>query len=179
MKKLRGKGGRPLKGKRPVRSSEYEEHWEWIPAIPETDKKSYVTRSIKCLVAAFIVFGGMYQITDYLSEPTISSHKGLKQKTEVGGKLHTAKNSDDVRSIRNADHPKDLNAKTIKSSVTSALVSGNNVLIRENPKINGKVLGKVIFGTSIDVIGYEGKWVQIHSSAQNLRGWTEKISLNF
>jgi hypothetical protein len=61
----------------------------------------------------------------------------------------------------------------------TALISDNGVLVRESPKLNAKVLDRAIFGTSVDVVELDGKWVKIHSSAQNLDGWTEKSRLNF
>jgi hypothetical protein len=60
-----------------------------------------------------------------------------------------------------------------------AIISGNNVVIRETPKLNGKVVSRAIFGTSVEIIEVEEKWAKIHSPGQKVVGWVEKSYLNF
>lgn len=89
--------------------------------------------------------------------------------------------SEDIatQKIKIINSPTD-HAITGSSKINSeAMISGNNVLIRETPKINAKIVKRAVFGSLVEVIDQEGKWVKISNPGQQFTGWVEKIYLNF
>ena len=85
-------------------------------------------------------------------------------------------------SIYDAKVPRLVNKNSNEQShqaKTTAMISGNNVIIRETPKINGKIITRAIFGISVDIIEEEGKWVRINNPGQHVTGWVEKVYLNY
>ena len=61
----------------------------------------------------------------------------------------------------------------------TAFISGSNAAIRERPAINGKIIERAVFGSNVELITQEGKWVQVRSPGQNISGWIEKAYLSF
>ena len=85
-------------------------------------------------------------------------------------------------SIYDAKAPRVLDKNTNQQShhaKTTAMIAGNNVIIRETPKINGKIITRAIFGISVDIIEEDGKWVRINNPGQHVTGWVEKVYLNY
>jgi hypothetical protein len=67
----------------------------------------------------------------------------------------------------------------VPTRLGSALVSKIDVPVRDAPRRNGKILDKAVYGSYVDVIGQDGKWVQVRATRQHLTGWMEKADLNF
>ena len=61
----------------------------------------------------------------------------------------------------------------------SAFVSGSNAAIRERPAINAKILERAVFGSNVELLSQDGKWVQVRSTGQNASGWIERAYLSF
>jgi hypothetical protein len=73
----------------------------------------------------------------------------------------------------------DVESHVAPTRLGSALVSKIDVPVRDAPRRNGKVLDKAVYGSYLDVIGQDGKWVQVRATGQHLTGWVEKADLNF
>jgi hypothetical protein len=130
------------------------------------------------LIAA-VALGIIYATLTYFDATAISS------KTTAADKAHPDRAASHKSKQASTGEDQSKKSKNEASDAefapkgTTAFVSDNNVLIREKPKINAKILGRAIFGTSIEVLMLDGKWPRIYSSAQDLSGWTEKSGLNF
>jgi len=147
----------------------------------EIDAWKYALPAIKNVAIAVILSGLAYQALSHLSDPiTLPIVAGVDKSPPVTVQEVIVRNG--IERQRDVSDRKNSPERTDGNHVgagSTAFVSSNNVIIRENPKPNSKVLGKAIFGTSVEVLAFNGNWVQIRSSAQNLSGWTEKMRLNF
>lgn len=134
----------------------------------------------KNVLIAAIGLGVSYEALTYFAPTMLPTRSATTEKAHSDRQsLHKAKQgSASEEQITKLNSERQQPPTTLPSG-TTAFVSDNNVIIRESPKLSSKILGRAIFGTSIEALAFDGKWVQIHSSAQNLSGWTEKTRLNF
>ncbi|WP_350356542.1 SH3 domain-containing protein [Methylocystis iwaonis] len=42
-----------------------------------------------------------------------------------------------------------------------------------------KILGRAVYGSRVEVLGQDGRWVQVHAIGQTVAGWVERAGLNF
>ncbi len=77
--------------------------------------------------------------------------------------------------------PKDARPDKAKeiSLIGTAFISGSNAAIREKPALNSKIIERAVFGSNVELIAQEGKWVQVRSTGQDVTGWVEKIYLSY
>lgn len=66
-----------------------------------------------------------------------------------------------------------------ESKASEARIVGNNVPIRAVPKINGKIMERAVWGTSVEVISRDGEWAQIRSGRRGAIGWISQTDLKF
>lgn len=171
----------PAKRKRSSREDVRGEHRNISSHVSHATARRYAFAALRNVFIAVSLLSVAYLGARHFDEPAVST------KVATSEKLTTTPKSEDGRkgealSRRDVHDRRDAAEQTGVSQAaigTTAFVSGNNVLIREHPKPNSKVLGKAIFGTSIEVLAFDGNWVQIRSPAQNLSGWTEKMRVNF
>jgi hypothetical protein len=140
----------------------------------------YIRAVASNIAIALAILGTLYEVVGYFGESALPQKVAVEEVSPPG--RMASRKSKQATAV--GDQSKKVKAEEPSSPIpavtgTTAFVSGNNVLIRANPKLNAKIVGKAIFGTSIEVIAYDGNWVQINSPAQNLSGWTEKMRLNF
>lgn len=172
MSKAKKKAGRPTREitsqvKSNLRHHDCEAHW---------GPNKYVSAVLKDVGIAALFFAAVYATAVYLGQPvTTEIATSEKPRTSRPSEHKTAHAS----VIEEQPKKVSKNATATIVTGTTAFVSGNNVLIRENSTLSAKVLGKAIFGTSVDITASDGKWIQINSPVQNLSGWTERASLNF
>ncbi|MCC3246474.1 SH3 domain-containing protein [Methylocystis sp. WRRC1] len=137
----------------------------WAPAFLGGDRGKYVALVLKCLVATAVVFGAVSALTSTKERHATLYRPAEKQKRVAGHKT--------------AESGIALTENKAPIKHRAALVSGNNAAIREAPRANAKILDRAVFGSSVDVIGEDGRWAQVHAVGQNVSGWIEKGSLNF
>jgi hypothetical protein len=127
----------------------------------------YVLHGIKSLVAALLLFAAAVALT-----PAKETHApGLKlaERRKPVGAAHKSA----------AARPQETERKAASAKPAVALVSGNDVAIREAPRDNARVLGVAVFGTMVDVTTQDGKWAQVRTGGQGAGGWVEKAGLHF
>ncbi len=69
--------------------------------------------------------------------------------------------------------------KTAPTRFGSALASKIDVPVRDAPKRDANILNKAVYGSYVEVIAQDGRWVQVRATGQNVTGWVEKSGLNF
>jgi len=172
MSKAEKKAGRPKREKisQVRRDLRHYEHESYL------SPNRYTSAVLKNVGIAVLFFGSIYATAIYLGQPA-TTETSMDEKSR--GSRTSGKKIAHASPFEEQQKKTSIHANPTLVAGITAFVSGNNVLIRENPKLNSRVLGKAIFGTSVDVTASDGKWIQIKSPAQNLSGWTERASLNF
>jgi hypothetical protein len=122
------------------------------------------------IVGGVLVFGGLSAIIDTNPNKELArdSHPLKKQASETKHSKHG----------QTARHTASSAHKSIELT-GSAFVSGSNAAIRERPAINAKIVERAVFGSNVELLSQEGKWVQVRSTGQNVSGWIEKAYLSF
>ncbi len=153
------------KQQRPTQTSAPASRRAWTPSFLRGDTTTYAALAFKSAAAAALVFGAV-SVLSATSERHAARHKSAgKQKLVAGHKVAMAESSA-------AEHKVPIRRRP-------AMISGNEVAIRDAPRPNAKILDKAVFGSSVDVVGEDGKWAQVHAAAQKVSGWVEKASLNY
>ncbi len=80
---------------------------------------------------------------------------------------------------RKTIHPVGEKQKTIARQATTVLVSKIDLPIRDAPRGDAKIISRAVYGSRVEVLGQDGRWVQVHAIGQNVAGWVEKFGLNF
>ena len=147
-----------------------------LPRLPvDPPWKRYGILLGSSVIGGLIVFGGL----SALISPTVKSKTADHAVTPI--KSGTENNHAKANS---ASHQPKSAAKEAESHKSLALngtafISGSNAAIRERPAINGKIIERAVFGSNVELITQEGKWVQVRSPGQNISGWIEKAYLSF
>ena len=129
------------------------------PPMPPGDGLKYALLAGKSIGAAALVFGAICALI-YTSAAPRKSLLAINKKTIARGEF-------------------DVESHVAPTRLGSALVSKIDVPVRDAPRRNGKILDKAVYGSYVDVIGQDGKWVQVRATGQHLTGWVEKADLNF
>lgn len=153
------------------------DRWSLPKFSLDTPVKRYALILLASAAGAFIVFGGLSAMigSNPNKELASTSRSVKKQASETkhakhaepahrGGLLTTEAASTGHKSIE---------------LTGSAFVSGSNAAIRERPAINAKILERAVFGSNVELLSQDGKWVQVRSTGQNISGWIEKAYLSF
>jgi hypothetical protein len=127
--------------------------------MPPGDGLKYALVAGKSIGAAALVFGAICALI-YTSATPRKSLLAINKKTIARSEF-------------------DVESHVVPTRLGSALVSKIDVPVRDAPRRNGKVLDKAVYGSYLDVIGQDGKWVQVRATGQHLTGWVEKADLNF
>ncbi len=125
---------------------------------PRTDSPRYALVAGKSVAATILVFGAVCALIYTAAEP----HKA----TYAVGEKRVARQ-------------KAAEASADTTRLGSALVSKIDVAVREAPRRNARILDKAVYGSYVEVIGQDGKWIQVRATGQNVTGWVERAGLNF
>jgi hypothetical protein len=135
--------------------------------LPRGAGMRYALFAGKSVAASVFVFGALCALIYTSAAPYKTMHvTGEKQKTIARQKTAAADKS-------SAD------AKAAPSRSESALVSKIDLPIRDAPRGDAKILGRAVYGSRVEVLGQDGRWVQVHAIGQTVAGWVERASLNF
>ena len=153
------------------------DRWSLPNYATEAPIKKYALIVLASAIGGLLVFGGLSALisTNPSKEMANTSHSLKKQAIETS---HTKREE----RIRHTAAPAHESAPNVQKSVDmsgSAFVSGSNAAIRERPAINAKILERAVFGSNVELLSQEGKWVQVRSTGQNVSGWIERAYLSF
>lgn len=128
----------------------------------------YAPLGFRSLAAAALLFAAAAALPPAKETHAPGSRSADRRKPGAGahGKIAVAR-------------PQETERKAAPAKPAVALVSGNNLAIRDAPRENARVLGVAVFGAMVDVTGQDGKWSQIHAGGQGVSGWVEKAGLHF
>ncbi len=153
------------------------DRWSLPKFSPETPIKKYAMILLTSVVGGALVFGGLSAMIDANpNKKLVKDNHPLKKQTS------------ETKHSKHGEPARHTAASTIgTASVThksieltgSAFVSGSNAAIRDKPAINAKIVERAVFGSNVELLSQEGKWVQVRSTGQNVSGWIEKAYLSF
>lgn len=131
-----------------------------MPPMPPGDGLKYALLVAgKSIGAAALVFGAICALL-YTSAAPRKSLLAINKKAIARGEF-------------------DVESHVAPTRLGSAIVSKIDVPVRDAPRRNGKILDKAIYGSYVDLIGQDGRWVQVRATGQHVTGWVEKSDLNF
>lgn len=153
------------------------DRWSLPKFSPETPIKKYAMILLTSIVGGVLVFGGLSAMIDTNPNKELArdSHPLKKQASETKHSKHgeTAR-----LTVASTIETASSAHKSIELT-GSAFVSGSNAAIRDRPAINAKIVERAVFGSNVELLSQEGKWVQVRSTGQNVSGWIEKAYLSF
>jgi hypothetical protein len=154
------RGARPSSTPRPATKSA-------TALLPRGDVARYALLAGKSIAAAVFVFGTLCALIYTWVAPRQTMHAaGEKQKIIARQKTATAD-----KSI--------LQARSASARPDSAHVAKIDLPVKDAPRGDAKILGRTVYGTRVEVLAQDGRWVQVRAIEQNLAGWVEKAGLNF
>jgi hypothetical protein len=154
------RGARPSSTRRPATKSA-------TALLPRGDGARYALLAGKSLAAAVFVFGALCALIYPSAAPRQTMHAaGEKQKIIARQKTPTADRST-------------AEAKSAPARLDSALVAKIDLPVKDAPRGDAKILGRTVYGSRVEVLAQDGRWVQVRAIGQNLAGWVEKAGLNF
>lgn len=149
-----------------------------LPRLPvDAPWKRYAGLLGACALSGLIVFGGMSALISPAAKTELATKAATLPKPTVDSKRTKAVSAPSQHKTSAKDARPD-NSKPI-SLIGTAFISGSNAAIRERPALNAKILERAVFGSNVELIAQEGKWVQVRSTGQDVTGWVEKIYLSF
>jgi outer membrane murein-binding lipoprotein Lpp len=153
------------------------DRWSLPNFTTEAPIKKYALIVFASAIGGLLVFGGLSALisTNPNKEIANTSHSLKKQATDTSH----SKREEKTRHAATAAHERAPNAQKSIDISGSAFVSGSNAAIRERPAINAKILERAVFGSNVELLSQEGKWVQVRSTGQNVSGWIERAYLSF
>ena len=153
------------------------DRWSPPKISPDAPVKRYALILLVSAVGGFAVFGGLSAMFGSNPNKELANTSHMQKKQASDAKL--------LKNSWSAHHttattilPASSGHKSIQLTGT-AFVSGSNAAIREKPAINAKVIERAVFGSNIELLSKDGKWVQVRSTGQNISGWIEKAYLSF
>lgn len=149
-----------------------------LPRLPvDAPWKRYAILCSASAVGGLIVFGGILALISPEPKKEIAGNATNQTKSRFDPK-HTkiVSATSQHKTGSNDVHPDAPKAMTLMGT---AFISGSNAAIRERPAINAKIVERAVFGSNVELIAQEGKWVQVRSTGQNISGWIEKVYLSF
>jgi hypothetical protein len=151
--------------------------WSLPNFATEAPIKKYALIVLASAIGGLLVFGGLSALisTKPNKEMVNTGHSLKKQVTET---THSKREERTRHAAPPAHERAPITQKSIDVS-GSAFVSGSNAAIRERPAINAKIIERAVFGSNVELLSQEGKWVQVRSTGQNLSGWIERAYLSF
>ncbi len=126
-------------------------------------------------LGALIVFGGMSALISPAAKIKTTDHTAAPIRSDAENKHAKASSA----SHQTKSTARETNISRSLALTGTAFVSGSNAAIRERPAINGKIIERAVFGSNVELIAQEGKWVQVRSTGQNISGWIEKAYLSY
>ncbi len=121
-----------------------------MPSFLREDGSRYAFTAMKCVAAAVFFFGALCALIYTAAEPRRAAQKVSER-----------------------------HKSTAPTRLGSALVSKIDVLVRDAPRRDASILNKAVYGSYVEVIAQDGRWVQVRATGQNVTGWVEKSGLNF
>ena len=147
-----------------------------LPSLPaDVPWKKYMAVLGASLLGGLIVFGGMSALISQATQTKNSEASVTSTKSTAENKHSTSS----TKSHQQKTATKEITPSRPQQVSGTAFVSGSNAAIRERPAINAKIIERAVFGSNVELITQEGKWVQVRSTGQNISGWIEKAYLSF
>lgn len=147
-----------------------------LPRLPvDPPWKRYGILLGSSVIGGLIVFGGLSALISPAGKTNTADHAAtpIKSGTENKHAKATSASHQPKSAAKEAESHKSISLNG------TAFISGSNAAIRERPAINGKIIERAVFGSNVELITQEGKWVQVRSPGQNISGWIEKAYLSF
>lgn len=149
-----------------------------LPKFPSGEvAKSYAAIAAVCALGATLVFGGLAALIGTRHHAQIASKSSFRVKEAALARQTGLVSQPNEHKAAVAE--KHAERRFAGSLTGSAFVNGSNAAIRAKPAINGRILDHSAFGTNVDLIAQEGKWVKVYSPDRNISGWIERAHLSF
>ena len=153
------------------------DQWSLTNFATEAPIKKYAPIVLTSTIGGLLVFGGLSALisTNPNKEMANTSHTIKNQSPEISH----SKREEKTRHASAPVHERAPNAQKSVDMYGSAFVSGSHAAIREKPAINAKIIERAVFGSKVELLSQDGKWVQVRSTGQNVSGWIERAYLSF